>query len=212
VLLGVLYRLQPVPRLHQLNELLQSDVELQGAFHLAQLALVVMAPGQAFANVSLLETFLHLSCCEEDFYICQVIETLGGSKLNGCVIKSLSKKVLHKHSVKALLLPQLATLPWILSTALFQVLRSGLANLGGAIPNFATEKEQKRNFLDFTDVTLVVVDIKSERFVKSTCLQQDLFDITMVTIMFDTKTSESESFIDRSIEGIINIMMEFHHF
>ena len=84
--------------------------------------------------------------------------------------------------------------------------------LSGAIPNFATEKEQKRNFLDFNDVTLVVVDIKSERFVKSTCLQQDLFDMTMVTIMFDTKTSESESFIDRSIEGIINIMMEFHHF
>ena len=82
----------------------------------------------------------------------------------------------------------------------------------GAIPNFATEKEQKRNFLDFNDVTLVVVDIKSERFVKSTCLQQDLFDMTMVTKMFDTKTSESESFIDRSIEGIINIMMEFHHF
>ena len=82
----------------------------------------------------------------------------------------------------------------------------------GAIPNFATEKEQKRNFLDFTDVTLVVVDVKSERFVKSTCLQQDLFDMTMVTIMFDTKTSESESFIDRSIEGIINIMMEFHYF
>ena len=87
-----------------------------------------------------------------------------------------------------------------------------LLRLVGAIPNFATEKEQKRNFLDFTDVTLVVVDIKSERFVKSTCLQQDLFDMTMVTIMFDTKTSESESFIDRSIEGIINIMMEFHHF
>ena len=84
--------------------------------------------------------------------------------------------------------------------------------LDGAIPNFATEKEQKRNFLDFNDVTLVVVDIKSERFVKSTCLQQDLFDMTMVTIMFDTKTSESESFIDRLIEGIINIMMEFHHF
>ena len=82
----------------------------------------------------------------------------------------------------------------------------------GAIPNLATEKEQKRKFLDFNDVTLVVVDIKSERFVKSTCLQQDLFDMTMVTIMFDTKTSESESFIDRSIEGIINIMMEFHHF
>ena len=82
----------------------------------------------------------------------------------------------------------------------------------GAIPNFATEKDQKRNFLDFTDVTLVVVDIKSERFVKSTCLQQDLFDMTRVTIMFDTKTSESESFIDRLIEGIINIMMEFHHF
>ena len=82
----------------------------------------------------------------------------------------------------------------------------------GAIPNFATEKEQKRNFLDFTDVTLVVVDIKSERFIKRTCLQQDLFDMTMVTIIFDTKTSESESFIDRLIEGIINIMMEFHHF
>ena len=63
----------------------------------------------------------------------------------------------------------------------------------GAIPNFATEKEQKRNFLDFNDVTLVVVDIKSERFLKSTCLQQDLFDMTMVTIMFDTKSSESES-------------------
>ena len=85
-------------------------------------------------------------------------------------------------------------------------------HFSGAIPNFATEKEQKRNFLDFNDVTLVVVDIKSERFVKSTCLQQDLFDMTMVTIMFDTKTSESESFIDRLIEGIINIMMEFHHF
>ena len=39
----------------------------------------------------------------------------------------------------------------------------------GAIPNFATEKEQKRNFLDFNDVTLVVVDIKSERFIKKTC-------------------------------------------
>ena len=39
----------------------------------------------------------------------------------------------------------------------------------GAIPNFATKKEQKRNFLDFNDVTLVVVDIKSERFVKSRC-------------------------------------------
>ena len=82
----------------------------------------------------------------------------------------------------------------------------------GAIPNFATKKEQKRNFLDFNDVTLVVVDIKSERFAKSTCLQQALFDITMVTIMFDTKTSESESFIDRSIEGIINIIMKCHHF
>ena len=82
----------------------------------------------------------------------------------------------------------------------------------GAIPLFATEKEPKRNFLYFTDVTLVVVDIKYERVIKSTCLQQDLFDMTMVTIMFDTKTSESESFIDRSIEGIINIMIEFHHF
>ena len=71
----------------------------------------------------------------------------------------------------------------------------------GAIPNFATEKEPKRNFLYFTDVTLVVVDIKSERFIKSTCLQQDLFDMTMVTIMFDTKSFESESFIGGSIEG-----------
>ena len=43
--------------------------------------------------------------------------------------------------------------------------------LFGAIPNFATEKEQKRNFLDFTDVTLVVVDIKSKRFIKSMRLQ-----------------------------------------
>ena len=58
----------------------------------------------------------------------------------------------------------------------------------------------------------MVVDINSERFVKSTCFQQDLFDMTMVTIMFDTKTSESESFIGRLIEGIINIKMEFHHF
>ena len=58
----------------------------------------------------------------------------------------------------------------------------------------------------------MVVDIKSERLVKSTCLQQDLFDMTMVTIMFDTETSESESFVDRLIEGIMNILMEFHHF
>ena len=36
----------------------------------------------------------------------------------------------------------------------------------GAIPNFATEKEPKRNFLYLADVTLVVVDIKSERFIK----------------------------------------------
>ena len=82
----------------------------------------------------------------------------------------------------------------------------------GAIPNFATEKEPKRNFLHFTDVTLVVVDIKSERFIKSTCLQQDLFDMTMVTIMFDTKSSESESFISGWFEGIIKIMVELHHF
>ena len=74
-----------------------------------------------------------------------------------------------------------------------------LLSRSGAIPNFATEKEQKRNFLDFNDVTLVVVDIKSERFVKSTCLQQDLFDMTMVTIMFDTKSSESESFKRRVV-------------
>ena len=84
----------------------------------------------------------------------------------------------------------------------YSVIRCQKCTLGGAIPNFATEKEQKRNFLDFTDVTLVVVDIKSERFVKSTCLQQDLFDMTMVTIMFDTKTSESESFINRSLEEL----------
>ena len=58
----------------------------------------------------------------------------------------------------------------------------------------------------------MVVDIKSERFVKSTCLQQDLFDMTMVTIMFDTKPSESESFIYGLIEGIINVMVEFLHF
>ena len=38
----------------------------------------------------------------------------------------------------------------------------------GAIPNFATEKEPKRNFLYLTDVTLVIVDIKSERFIKRT--------------------------------------------
>ena len=64
-----------------------------------------------------------------------------------------------------------------------------------AIPNFATEKEPKRNFLYLTDVTLVIVDIKSERFTKKDGLQQDLFDMTMVTIMFDTKSSKSESFI-----------------
>ena len=87
---------------------------------------------------------------------------------------------------------------------------SNLRKGKGAIPNFATEKEQKRNFLYFTDVTLVVVDIKSERFIKSTCLQQDLFD--MVTILFDTKSSESEGFIDGCIEGIINVMVEFLHF
>ena len=48
--------------------------------------------------------------------------------------------------------------------------------------------------------------MKSERFIKGTCLQQDFFYMTMVTIMFDTKASESESFIDRSIERIINII------
>ena len=63
-----------------------------------------------------------------------------------------------------------------------------------------------------TDVTLVIVDIKSERFIKRTSLQQDLFDMTMVTIRFDTKSFASESFIDGSIEGIVNITMEFHHF
>ena len=53
---------------------------------------------------------------------------------------------------------------------------------------------------------------KSERFIKRTCFQQALFDMTMVTIMFDTKSSESESLIDEWIEGIINIMVESHHF
>ena len=68
----------------------------------------------------------------------------------------------------------------------------------GAIPNFATEKEPKRNFLDFDDVTLVVVDIKSERFVKSTCLQQDLFDMTMVTIKV-------------KVSNVREFMMSVHH-
>ena len=48
--------------------------------------------------------------------------------------------------------------------------RYSLKDMGNAIPNaipnFATEKEPKRNFLYFTYVTLVVVDIKSERFRK----------------------------------------------
>ena len=43
------------------------------------------------------------------------------------------------------------------------------------------------------------VDIKSERFIKRMCLQQDLFDVTMVKIMFDTKSSESESFKCRGV-------------
>ena len=46
------------------------------------------------------------------------------------------------------------------------IMTSNLRKGKGAIPNFATEKEQKRIFLYFTDVTLVVVDIKSERFIK----------------------------------------------
>ena len=83
----------------------------------------------------------------------------------------------------------------------------------GAIPNFATEKEQERNLIDFNDVTLVVADIKSERFVKSMCLQQDLFDMTMVTIMMIQKPQKVKvSVTGRSREGMINIMMEFHHF
>ena len=84
-----------------------------------------------------------------------------------------------------------------------------ICSRSGAIPNFATEKEQERNLIDFNDVTLVVVDIKSERYVKSMCLQQDLFDMTMVTIMFDTKASESESFIDELISGY---MIKFDNF
>ena len=44
------------------------------------------------------------------------------------------------------------------------------------------------------------------------CIQQDLFDVTMVTIIIDKKSSESESFIEGMIEGFINILMEFHHF
>ena len=51
-----------------------------------------------------------------------------------------------------------------------------------------------------------------KKIIKSTYLQQDLFSMTMVTIMLDTKSSESESFIDGWIEGIINILVEFHHF
>ena len=42
-------------------------------------------------------------------------------------------------------------------------LRIHICTCVGAIPNFATEKEQKRNFLDFTDVTLVVVDKESQK-------------------------------------------------
>ena len=34
-------------------------------------------------------------------------------------------------------------------------LNAVLGSSYGAIPNFATEKEQKRNFFDFIDVTLV---------------------------------------------------------
>ena len=45
----------------------------------------------------------------------------------------------------------------------------------------------------------MVVDIKSERFIKRTCLQLDLFDMTMMTIMFDAKSSESESFKCRGV-------------
>ena len=61
------------------------------------------------------------------------------------------------------------------------------------------KKEPKRNFFYLTDVTLVVADIKSERLIKRTCLQQDLFDMTMVTMVLDTKSSESESFKCRGV-------------
>ena len=105
---------------------------------------------------------------------------------------------------------------WPLSLSFFVLFLYGFTNKqtifidrhnsrhNGAIPLFATEKEPKRNFLYFADVTLVEVDIKSERFIKSTCL--------IISLMFDTKSSESETFIDGSIEGITNLMMEFHHF
>ena len=39
-----------------------------------------------------------------------------------------------------------------------------------------------------------------------------LFVMTMVTLMFDKKSSEIESLIDGRIKGIINIMVELHHF
>ena len=76
------------------------------------------------------------------------------------------------------------------------IMTSNLRKGKGAIPNFATEKEQKRIFVYFTDVTLVVVDTKSEM----KCVQHGLFDMTMVTMIFGKKSSESESFIAWSNE------------
>ena len=89
-------------------------------------------------------------------------------------------------------------------------LRAKFRSKSGAITNFATGKEPKRNFLYSTDVTLVLVDIKSERFIKRTRLQQDLFVMTIVTIMFDKKSSESESFKCRGVYDVLLFINSFN--
>ena len=54
----------------------------------------------------------------------------------------------------------------------------------GAIPNFATEKEQKRNFFDFIDVTLVAWNIHFwiDTSLESKSFTCELIDLTLAQL------------------------------
>jgi hypothetical protein len=90
----------------ELHEFLNANVELHGTLEFAQLALVVVAPGQTLGRLVLGETLLHLPRDEEHLQIGQLLQLgLAGQFEGGSVIAS-AQEVLDQHTVETTAPPQ----------------------------------------------------------------------------------------------------------
>jgi hypothetical protein len=90
----------------ELHKFLNANVELHGTLEFAQLALVVVAPGQTLGRLVLGETLLHLPGNEEHLQIGQLLQLGLASQFEGGSVVASAEEVLDQHSVKTAAPPQ----------------------------------------------------------------------------------------------------------